>query len=469
MTAYITKTQPRDPDRELFDKYTLPKADNVANDITADSKEHSPEHVASPSDRRLQFVEPCPHSKESHIDDGPSNRSNSQDDYISPYQQQSQVRVVAIIATIPSRGAVLERAIRSVRTQIRKPEVLIVVVDLPQPVVGSARTLGERDAEADTYVAQLRLKYADNILVRKNERTPNVSGTGCWNTGIMLALALDMDHTEYVSSTCKTFVAILDDDDEWEPVHILRCLEVGKNSDWIVSGLIRDSGKRRSNELATRETLHVRDFLIGNPGVQGSNMFLRLPLVLRAGMFDEAMDSMTDRDLCIRLIDDLGTALGKRVAFTGICTVVHHADPVHVRSRVTTDKSAKKIAIQKFLWRYAHRFSPDDFLAFCSRSQNKFQIEVQLPSKEPVDLSDLTRPTTVPTMSGDLVHLPLHALRHLSCDPFHLTPMPKESQRSLQGLFGIISSDTRRLRPLLEDIASLPKHINASTRVREHR
>lgn len=194
-------------------------------------------------------------------------------------------------------------------------------------------------------------------------------------------------------------------------------------------------------------------------------MFLRLPLVLRAGMFDEAMNSMTDRDLCIRLIDALGTDLGTRVAFTGMCTVVHHADPIDVRCRVTTDKPAKKIAIQKFLWRYGHRFSPDDFLAFCSRARSKFQIEVdKLPSKKPAELSDFTRPAVVPTMSGDHVHLPLHALHHLSRDSFHPIPV-EQSRTSLRGLFGIISSDTRRLRPLLKDIASLPKHIDASVLV----
>jgi len=364
--------------------------------------------------------------------------------------------------------------------QSRKPDAVIVVVDLPQPT-GQAPTMKERHAETDAYVSHLHCIYGGGgFQVTKNDRTKNVSGTGCWNTGIMLALA--MEGVEYAGSTCETFIAILDDDDEWTPQHLQSCLEVCTAADWVVPGLIRDNGQRRTNEEATLGTLHVRDFLRGNPGVQGSNLFVRLSLILRSGMFDEDMNSMTDRDLCIRMLDALGPDAATRVAFTGLYTVIHHADPIGVRPRVTTDRPAKVVAIQKFLWRYAHRFSAEDFVAFSSRTRTIFQIEIQRPHQQ--DVCTVTE-ATVPTMSGDLVRLPQYALRYLSRAPFHLTwathfeqtqtPLEKptflstvqltparESSEILPGLFGIISSDTRRLQPLLADIASLPKHITAS-------
>jgi len=195
--------------------------------------------------------------------------------------QPDGLRVVAVIATLPSRAEVVKRAINSVLKQSRLPDALIVVVDLP-PDSPEKLTEKERHAETDECLAQLRRNYGGVLHLTKNYRTKNVSGTGCWNTGIMTAL--EMEGSNYNGPTCHTFVAILDDDDEWTPSHLQSCVDVCSDGDWIVPGLIRDSGRRRTHEMASPETLRVCDFLRGNPGVQGSNIFVRLPLILRAGI-----------------------------------------------------------------------------------------------------------------------------------------------------------------------------------------
>lgn len=46
--------------------------------------------------------------------------------------------------------------------------------------------------------------------------------------------------------------------------------------------------------------LDMHDFLVGNPRIQGSNLFVRLDQLCAAGCFDEALSSCTDRDLCLR-------------------------------------------------------------------------------------------------------------------------------------------------------------------------
>lgn len=56
----------------------------------------------------------------------------------------------------------------------------------------------------------------------------------------------------------------------------------------------------RCQSLFSDAQLHAGPFLVGNPHVQGSNLFLRLGSLLEAGSFDEALQSCTDRDLCIR-------------------------------------------------------------------------------------------------------------------------------------------------------------------------
>jgi hypothetical protein len=73
----------------------------------------------------------------------------------------------------------------------------------------------------------------------------------------------------YDSERCNTFVAILDDDDEWTPDHVRLCFaEVtagradGRTVDWVVPGIRRDNGRGNYvEEMATSETLTVASFL----------------------------------------------------------------------------------------------------------------------------------------------------------------------------------------------------------------
>jgi len=50
------------------------------------------------------------------------------------------------------------------------------------------------------------------------------------------------------------------------------------------------------------QALCDRDFLTGNPGWQGSNTFVSLPLLRAAGCFREGLQSLNDRDLALRLL-----------------------------------------------------------------------------------------------------------------------------------------------------------------------
>ncbi|KXZ45448.1 hypothetical protein GPECTOR_54g189 [Gonium pectorale] len=175
----------------------------------------------------------------------------------------------------------------------------------------------------------------------------------------------------------NTWVAILDDDDAWEPNHLEACLAAAAAAaaashqpaaDMVVSGLLRyehdgedgcdgtydDGGgggstspaghpagasaaaRLTSFPLATQQLppqpvpqpvppegpLDARCFLTDNPGIQGSNLFVRLGTLLRAGLFDEWLPSTTDRDLCIRLAH-----VRARSAHTGLHTVRHFAPP----------------------------------------------------------------------------------------------------------------------------------------------
>ena len=46
-------------------------------------------------------------------------------------------------------------------------------------------------------------------------------------------------------------------------------------------------------------SLRASDFLVGNPGIQGSNLVCGLSVLLEASLFDESLPNCTDRDPCI--------------------------------------------------------------------------------------------------------------------------------------------------------------------------
>ena len=58
-------------------------------------------------------------------------------------------------------------------------------------------------------------------------------------------------------------------------------------------------------------SLRPSDFLVGNPGIQGSNLVCRLSALLEAGLFDESLPSCTDRGLCNRTPQDPAPMPGK--------------------------------------------------------------------------------------------------------------------------------------------------------------
>lgn len=74
------------------------------------------------------------------------------------------------------------------------------------------------------------------------------------------------------------WVAILDDDDEWHDDHISKCLEAAsacKECQWVVSGIIRKGTSGVTHEPILKELPQAEQFFVTNPGVQGSNLFVR--------------------------------------------------------------------------------------------------------------------------------------------------------------------------------------------------
>lgn len=129
----------------------------------------------------------------------------------------------------------------------------------------------------------------------RNTRTRGVSGTGAWNTGIGL---LAERHSQ-----APCYVAFLDDDDEYLPDHLPRCVRsIGPDVAAVLEDTLRVSTAGEELQVLESSALRPEAFFLGNPGVQTSNLFVRLDVLMAIQGFDETLHSATDRDLMIRLL-----------------------------------------------------------------------------------------------------------------------------------------------------------------------
>jgi glycosyltransferase involved in cell wall biosynthesis/ubiquinone/menaquinone biosynthesis C-methylase UbiE len=257
-----------------------------------------------------------------------------------------------IVVLIPTRNRPesLKRALRSVTQQTRRPDTVFVISDCD-----SEHEVLTRDAVREFYQTLPGIRFLNN------QRTKNLSGA--INTGLYSCIQGGLDPE-------LTRIAILDDDDEWASTYLEECLREAeyRGCDVVISGIIRHEKTGDPGiPLTIPEVLTTHDFLIGNPHVQGSNLFLRLSTVLRAGGFDESLDSTTDRDVCIRLLD-LNTC---RVGFVGRHLVHHWAIPG--TNRLSEPKSPRKIqGLSKFYQKYSLIMTEPERDAFRQRAQDRF-------------------------------------------------------------------------------------------------
>lgn len=272
-------------------------------------------------------------------------------------------RLAVVVATCNRFGMLSERSLPSVAAQTRRPDFLVVVDDSDREV---------RTANAEL-VGSLSLPGCE-VSYLENVRTAGASGS--WNTAldVVAAKATDPGHV---------FVAILDDDDAWCPEYLESCYSavVEQELDMVGCGLRRiESGVSVPIVNDAPESLRAQDFLTGNPGIQGSNLFVRLSVLFAAGGFDEGLRSTTDRDLCIR-IAELGTVRYGRLSSA---LVDHYADSD--RARLSTRGSGAKLEGLTAFWRkYVGRMTADQRQAFLDRAATLFgwrppsDIAVMLP------------------------------------------------------------------------------------------
>ena len=271
------------------------------------------------------------------------------------HQETGSVCAV-IIATSVRLDQLRKVSLPSIGRQICPPTLVVLVAD-----GGCISRTVAREFEDLVQPAKL--------ITLSNRRAPGAAGA--WNTGL-----------EYLTaSRFAGFVAILDDDDEWDPNHVSLNLTVARQ----ISAAVVISGLRilRDGIPIAREPpidLTDREFLYGNPGWQGSNTFVALSALLKVRGFRDGMASANDRDLAIRLLRHPGV----RVGYTGTWTATWHLSTT--RQTLSSPHSDAKLRGLRWFWQiYGREMLATEVKQFFARANDLFRIPeavIVAPGKE---------------------------------------------------------------------------------------
>lgn len=309
--------------------------------------------------------------------------------------------IAALVPTHNRQELLAERSLASISRQTRTPDYLIIIDDSSPDV----RPENQRIAE-DFRCPGTRVVYLENC------RTPGLSGA--INTALMWLQA----------EAPSALVALLDDDDAWEPNYLERCASflTENDLDMVASGIIYHETGGKSRHLSSPPKLDVNELLVRNPHIQGSNLFVRLEKLLEAGGFDEALISTTDRDVCIRLAD-LGSVMYRNLPDR---LVHHHAEDD--RPRLSSRGSDAKCAGLRYFYRkHSGRMTTEQREAFINRSKNLFDCDPTLPQ------SVRSSKQSLPISSGNGGHLDLVAGATTSPDVGYVSSLLDSLCRELGG------------------------------------
>jgi glycosyltransferase involved in cell wall biosynthesis len=278
-----------------------------------------------------------------------------------------------IIATSQNRiDWLINRSLTSVYNQlgIDKSKWSVYVIDDNE----NEREYSEIVKRIELLRKDLNLNETDfPTTVLKNTRTRYMSGTGAWNTGIF----------EAYRQFPNCFVSILDDDDEYLPNHLADCLTaISENTVAVFQRLIwQNDDTSTMNVDLTKDQLTAENFFIGNPGIQGSNMFFKTQSLVDIGGFDETLPNTTDRDLMIRFLwkNDLN-----KIEVIETIGVNHYN---HKKEKVNNDIPKKQKGLDLFCKKYKAYFSGEAYQKSLARAKAFFnynpkeQIVICMPLK----------------------------------------------------------------------------------------
>lgn len=271
---------------------------------------------------------------------------------VPPYPNKFPESKIIVIIPSNNRPEKLKRALKSVESQTRLPDKVIIVSE-----------------ESDSSIKVIHDFLSDlgkklNIDHITNIKTKNLSGAVNTALDYLSLLNIDLDNT---------YIAFLDDDDWWDRQYLQNNIKYAleTNSDWTISGLIRhDESYPQGETQPIPDVIFAETFFITNPNIQGSNLFLRLSELVAIGGFDENLPSTTDRDVCIRLLD-------RGIKYAILRNhLVHHDAFLRVDRLSYPGSERKKQGLCNFYSKYSARMNSEQKEKFIERAKKLFAIEV---------------------------------------------------------------------------------------------
>ncbi len=255
------------------------------------------------------------------------------------------MKIVAIVTT-KNRLELLQKALQSISAQKRKPDLTIVVSD------------SSTDCDSEKTLCD----QIGAILLR-DAFTHNYAGS--LNTALYYLLEQDLFCPHDYS---RTYIATLDDDDVWDSDYLYECeCAVKDGQDFAVCGLIFFDGQKYTS-FPIPQALSTETFLQTNPNLQGSNTFVKMQTLLKAGLFDENVCSATDRDLFVRI-------MLLKPTFVVINRHLVTADVSNNRQRITNSIDKKIQGYRSFLYKYGGLMSSQIRENFFEHAKNTFGID----------------------------------------------------------------------------------------------
>ena len=266
------------------------------------------------------------------------------------------MRIYCIIAT-KNRVELFQEALKSVHVQTKKPNKIIII----------------SDSTDDNYEKEIKLVSKNDIII-KDEYEHNYAGS--LNTALNYILKEEYIN-ESIFNINDIYLAFLDDDDTWRENYLEICEQYLYDfPDFVVAGLFRiDDKKKEGEKLEVFKELSIENFLTSNPHIQGSNTFIKLETLLRAGCFDESMNSTTDRDIFTRVM-----MLNPK--YKMINEILVDINASNTRPRLTNNKEGKKKSLSYFYSKYGGLMNHEQEMKYFER--NKLFTDL-LPSKEDIN------------------------------------------------------------------------------------
>jgi glycosyltransferase involved in cell wall biosynthesis len=236
---------------------------------------------------------------------------------VSSVQFQPQADpLVSVIIPTRDRLELLQRAVASARAQSER-RIEVIIVD---------------DASTDGTPAYVASLPALDARIRVVRNASPVGGGGARNAG--------------VERSRGSWVAFLDDDDEWMPRKLERQLQAIEAEPTAVAcscGYLIRSGARRSRAITARASVTLQQLLTDN-FLGGASMCLCSAAAFKAiGGFDPELKSAQDLDLWLRL-RQRGS-----IASCAEPLVVHHA---HAGARITSNLRSRYLGVRRFLFKH---------------------------------------------------------------------------------------------------------------------